>query len=199
MEDTQTEPTDMTRVIARLMLTLLRSALLSVVCIAAMGEVAAQAQGGAPSEYEVKAVFLYNFAKFVEWPSGAFSEGSPFIIGVLGNDPFGDNLDKTVKSKSIDGRKIAVRHIDRVENAKSCHILFVSRSEKGRLNKIMDQLEKSSTLTVGDTDGFLQRGGMINFFIESKKVRFEINPNAAERAKLRISSKLLSLARVVRR
>lgn len=153
---------------------------------------------GAP-EYQVKAAFLYNFAKFVDWPATAFSgESSPFIIGVLGDDPFGDTLDKTVEGKAIGDRKIMVRRFKQAADIKDCHILYVSRSEKKQFDKICERLDKTNTLTVGDTEQFVQRGGMINFVIEEKKVRLEINPDAADRAGLKVSSKLLQLARIVK-
>ena len=149
----------------------------------------------AASEYEVKAAFLYNFAKFVDWPSDAFKSGSPFVIGVVGDDPFGSDLDTTVSGKTVDNRRIEVRRFRRVGDVQSCHILFVCRSEKSRVDKILERVSGSRTLTVGDMGQFLQRGGMINFIIEDQKVRFEINSNSAERAGLKISSKLLQLAR----
>ena len=150
-------------------------------------------------EYQVKAAFLYNFAKFVDWPSAAFSgENSPLIIGVLGDDPFGDALDKTVEGKTVNDRKIVVRRYKQADDAKSCHILYVSRSEKKQVDKDLDRLDKTNTLTVGDMDQFLQRGGMVNFIIEDKKVRLEINPDAAERANLKVSSKLLQVAHIVK-
>lgn len=157
------------------------------------------ARAGEAPEYQVKAAFLYNFAKFVDWPAAAFaSENSPFVIGVLGDDPFGSVLDKTVDNKSVHERKIVVRRYKKVDEAKACHILFISRSEKKQVAKDLERLDKSSTLTVGDMEQFLQQGGMVNFIIEDKKVRLEINPDAAERANLKISSKLLQVAHIVK-
>ena len=155
---------------------------------------AASAQD-APQEYQVKAAFLYKFASFVEWPGDAFSQtGGTFVMAVVGDDPFGSKLEKTVNGKTIGGRKILVRRFKRAGDMKACHILFISRSEAGRIPQILDRLGKSSTLTVSDTGQFLQRGGMINFIIDDKKVKFEVNPDAAERTKLKISSKLLAIA-----
>ena len=160
---------------------------------------AAPAALDAPSEYQVKAACLCRFGNYVEWPEGAFPDAdSPFTIGILGKDPFGPALEKTAEGKNIGGRRIVTRRFQRVDEVRACHILFISRSERGRLAQILERLGRSRTLTVSETDQFLQRGGMINFIIESKRVGFEINPDAAERAGLRISSRLLELARIVR-
>jgi hypothetical protein len=153
-----------------------------------------------PSEYQVKAAFLYNFSRFVDWPSGSFAQsGSPFVIGVVGQDPFGSSLDKVTDGKTVDGRNIIIRRFRRVSDMEHCHILFISDSERERLPRILDRIENKATLTVSEIDGFIARGGMINFAVESKKVRFDINSDAAERARIRISAKLLQLARTVKR
>lgn len=149
-------------------------------------------------EYRVKAAFLFNFAKFVEWPRDAFADpGSPIVISVLGNDPFGDVLAETVRDKTINGRKIIVLRTDEVEQVKTGHIVFISRSEEGNLGTILARLERSHALTVSEVDRFVHRGGSINLVTEKDKVRFEINVAPAERAGLRISSKLLNLATFV--
>jgi hypothetical protein len=151
-----------------------------------------------PSEYQVKAAFLYNFTKFVEWPDSAFAgSDSPFVIGIVGRDPFGSILDRTVEGKTVVGRNFVVRRYRTAADMQPCHLLFISESENGRLAKVLQRVGRH-TLTVGDVDKFLQRGGAVNFVIESNKVRFEINLDAADRAGLRISSKLLALARVVK-
>ncbi len=152
-----------------------------------------------PSEYQVKAAFLFNFAKFVEWPDAAFpAPNSSFIIGVLGDDPFGPALDKAVEGKTLNDRKIVVRRFDQAGEVKGCQMLFISRSEQKNLGKILEHLGKSNTLMVSEMPQMLARGGMINFLIEEHKVRFDINPDAAERAGLKISSKLLQLAHAVK-
>jgi hypothetical protein len=152
------------------------------------------------SEYQVKAAFLYNFSRFVVWPSGSFAHSSsPLVIGVVGQDPFGSSLDKVTDGKTVDGRNIVIRRFRRVSDIEQCHVLFVSDSERERLPRILDRVENRGTLTVSEIDGFIARGGMINFAVESKKVRFDINSGAAERARLRISAKLLQLARTVKR
>ena len=168
--------------------TISKLGLLCAVWITALGGIAARADE-AP-EYQVKAAFLYNFAKFVEWPSDALpQDSSPFIIGVLGDDPFGANLDKTVEGKALGEHKIVAKRFKKLEDVQTCH-----RSEKDKMSKIVERLGKANTLIVGDTDQLLQRGGAINFTLEDKKVRFEINADAAERADLKVSSKLMQLA-----
>lgn len=149
------------------------------------------------SEYRVKAAFLYNFTKFVEWPAGALGEGgSPFVIGILGRDPFGTALDNAVSGKSIDGHPFVVRRYRQIGDLGQCQLLFVSESERDKVGRIIGKIGRN-TLAVADMDRFLQHGGAINFYIDDSKVRFEINPDAAEASGLKISSKLLSLARVV--
>jgi hypothetical protein len=184
----------MLRLVAKRLLPLYIALTMALLGIAA-GMALAQ---GAPQEYQVKAAFLYKFASFVEWPGDAFSQtGGAFVIAVVGDDPFGSNLERTVDGKDVDRRKIVIRRFKRAGDIQACHILFVSRSEAGRLPQVLGRLGKASTLTVSDTGQFLQRGGMINFIIDEKKVKFDINPDAAERANLKISSKLLSVANKV--
>ena len=158
-----------------------------------------RAQAERPSEYEVKAAFLFNFAKFVEWPAEAFSNPSePIRLCVLGEDPFGRVLDQAVQDKSINGRTLMILRSQQVRGLRACHILFVGTSEKERLAEIFAALQGSSALSVGDTEQFVQSGGAIQFNLQDNRVRFTINLAAAERARLKISAKLLSLARVVR-
>ena len=150
---------------------------------------------GQPTEYELKAAFLYNFAKFVEWPAGAFAnESSPLAIGIIGANPFGETLERTVRNKSIGGHPLVVRPSVAPEEWKHCQILFVSSSEGRRLWEILEDLRGAPVLTVGESGHFIDNGGMIDFVIEGQKIRFEINRHAASAAGLKISSKLLSLA-----
>jgi hypothetical protein len=149
-----------------------------------------------PTEYEVKAAFLYNFARFVEWPAEA-SRPEPFVIAVLGRDPFGSVLDETVAGKTVGGRPIQVRRATRVDEVRDAQIVFVSASEAPNVPTILKALEKPGVLTVGDLDGFAERGGAINFTVQSRRVRFEINPGSAEQAHLKMSSQLLKLATLV--
>jgi hypothetical protein len=173
--------------------------ILMIMAAVASGTLSVQAQPESPSEYQVKAAFLYNFTKFVEWPAEAFKDpNAPIIIGVVGEDPFGSILDQIVSGKTVNGRRLVIKRVSEARGLKTCHVLFISSSERNRLSPIIGSLNGSSVLTIGDMERFAQQGGMINLFIDEGKVRFEINVGVAERARLKISSKLLSLARVVR-
>jgi len=153
------------------------------------------------SEYLVKAGFIYNFAKFVEWPSAAFSQAdSPIVIGVLGTDPFGGVLDHLVEDKKIGQRGFVVRRYKwgkDLKDLKDCKILFVSASEKAHIDEIVQLLKGQPILTIGETPGFAERGGVIRFTLEDNRVRFEVNVDAAHKADLNISSRLLTLAKII--
>lgn len=152
----------------------------------------------APTEHEVKAAFLYNFARFVEWPKEAWaSPDQPFVVGVLGEDPFGETLDRTLAGKTVAERPIVVRRLSSSEGAHEVQILFVSSSEGPRLARILYALTDIPVLTVGEPSGFAEQGGMIGFRTEDRRIRFDINTERAQRAGLRISSQLLKLARIV--
>ncbi|HVU25661.1 MAG TPA: YfiR family protein [Opitutus sp.] len=159
----------------------------------------AGAFAAAPSrEYQIKAVFLYNFTQFVDWPPTAFAEdGSPLIIGVLGEDPFGEVLDETVRGESIDHRPLVVRRFRQVEDIDQCHVLYIAQSESSRLAAILRQLAHRSILTVSDVPGFARSGGMIRFITADNRVRLRIDQVAARAAGLTISSKLLRPAEIV--
>ncbi|HTR41116.1 MAG TPA: YfiR family protein [Pseudomonadales bacterium] len=149
-----------------------------------------------PTEYQIKAAFIYNFARFVEWPAEAFaSTNSPMVIGVLGKNVFEDSLQRTINGKVIKGHPLQFKAFNSPEEATNCHVLFISTSEKNRMPKILAQLQGTSILTVTEnTDTFTASGGMINLVIVEDKVRFQINNDAAKKSGLIISSKLLSLA-----
>jgi YfiR/HmsC-like len=150
------------------------------------------------SEYEVKAAMLYNFARFVDWPPQFLPEPpAPLVLGVLGPDPFGPILESTLRGVTVNGRPIEVRRFATLAELKICHILFISADAKS-LPLVFETLEKSGVLTVGDTEKFARHGGVIGFTLNENKVHFEINLDAAERAGLKISSKLLKLATVTR-
>jgi|HubBroStandDraft_3_1064219.scaffolds.fasta_scaffold398811_2 hypothetical protein len=154
--------------------------------------------GGADEslEYRVKAVFLLNFIKFTEWPPSAFTASdSPISICILGADPFGDSLDQVIAGESVNGKKVTAERLRQAPSAKACQVLFVSKSEKN-LDKILPALGQG-VLTVGDEETFIRAGGMISFIIEDRRVRFDINQTAAQNAALKLSSKLLSVARSV--
>jgi len=156
-----------------------------------------QAQESLP-EYQVKAAYLFNFLKFVEWPDESFADPlAPIVIGVVGEDPFGNALPQVVIGKTVQGRDLVIRIYHAGEDLRGAHILFISASERKRLPMILSSLRGSSVLTVADTSGFLDAGGMIQFLNENGRVRFAINMDATGRAKLKMSSKLLSLAKVV--
>ena len=159
----------------------------------------AQSALAAPSaEYQIKAVFLFNFAQFIEWPPGTFCNASaPIVIGVLGSDPFGSYLDKLVEGERIGDHPVVVRRYGRVEDIADCGILFISRSETAGLDAIMARLNGRRLLTVGDVDVFNLSGGMVRFSTEHGKIRLRINIAAARAADLRISSRLLAHATIV--
>lgn len=149
----------------------------------------------AAPEYQVKAAFLLNLAKFTDWPppSPGESAGS-FVIGVLGEDPFRNALEDVLKGQTLKGRKLVLRRLQAVDDASACHLLFISRSEKDRLPALLIALEKKSVLTISDFEGFCQRGGMINLMVSGDgTIKPEINPEAARAAGLQFSSKLLKL------
>ena len=152
----------------------------------------------APTEYQVKAAYLYNFLKFVEWPGDplANTQGQ-WIIGIVGDNPYGDQLAQIIAGKTVQGHELQVRRLQPGEDIRGCHILFISASEKKRLPTMLAALTGSSVLTVADMDHFIESGGMIQFVMEEKRVRFVIDVGASGRARLKVSSKLLSLARTV--
>jgi uncharacterized protein DUF4154 len=154
---------------------------------------ALRAQSASQREYEIKAAYLYNFIKYVDWPS----YGDTITIGVLGGNPFGPAL-APLNGKIVKGRRVVVRELDSVRDAQKCQIIFVSASERQRLQEIFESLRSARVLTVGETQGFADGGGMINFIEENNKVRFEINADAARRTGLNISSELLKLAKLVK-
>lgn len=155
---------------------------------------------GQIDEYQVKARFLSNFARYVDWPSGSFQAANdPIVICVLGPNPFGRALDQAVDGKEVDGRPFLVRWISDIPPNLPCHILFVPSSQQQRFRSRAGSLERSGILTVGETQGFPADGGMINFKLEDGRVRFQINQEASGRERLRISSKLLSLAQPLKK
>jgi len=153
----------------------------------------------APStEYRLKAAFLYNFLKFVDWPAQAFPRKDTPLTICLAGDPFGGRLDEIIQGETISGRPVAVRRT-KDEQLQDCHIVYVSRSESQRSAGIIKAAENASILTVGESEDFIAKGGMIRFTEKGNRLHFQINPDAAERASLKVSSRLLRLADVVRR
>jgi hypothetical protein len=150
------------------------------------------------TEYQVKAAFLFNFAKFVEWPADAFPTGdAPLQICVLGQDPFGGDFEQVIEDKTVNGHRLEIIHPSGVPQARACQILFVASSQKQQTREILQGIKGASVLTVGDTSGFAKAGGIINFVLDENRVRFEINPKAAERAHLKLSARLLTVAKLI--
>jgi len=153
------------------------------------------------SEYLIKAGFIYNFAKFVAWPSSAFAKSdSPIVIGVLGDDSFAAVLGDVIDGKKIDGRAFVLKRLrwsKDPKDLKDCNILFIASSESVHNDEIIQLLRGTSTLSIADNTGFAKRGGIINFVLDDNNVRFEVNVDAAKQADLNISSRLLSLAKIV--
>jgi hypothetical protein len=174
-----------------------RGRLLTAVLLAALaGRLSAQPHP--PGEYQIKAVFLYNFVRFVDWPPRAQPPAAqPFSIGILGADPFGPALDRAVRGETVNGHPLQVRRCRTLEEATECQMLFVSRSEAWRMDRILQRLQGRSILVVSDADNFALDGGMIQFVTEDNKVRLRINVAAARAAKLAISSKLLRPSEVI--
>ncbi len=180
-----------------------RRMLLGLLSLLALGgHTAFGADHAISKEYQIKAAFLYNFSKFVQWPPGRFpDETSPIVIAVLGDSPFGDELANAVHGRLVNGRPIVVKIIDSLESLEesgSAQVLFVGASEERRLGDSLYSLHRASILTVGETRRFAAMGGIITFILSEDKVRFEINQNAGERAGLKINAQLLKLALPVR-
>ena len=177
-----------------------RPVLKSMTCRIALLALAAtlapiRAQSSVADEYPVKAAFLFNIAKFVEWPAVTFKNPEdPLAICVLGQNPFGSALDDVVRNKTVANRPFVVHEVSNAQQALACQIVFVSGSERKRLRTLLDALKGRSILTVGEVDEFTASGGIINFKLKDARVKIEIDTGAADRAGLRISSKLLSLA-----
>jgi hypothetical protein len=144
-------------------------------------------------EYQVKAAFLFNFAKFVNWADDPAAK--PLVVGIVGEDPFGDTLDQLVRGKTVAGRGIVVQRFSHGDDLGKCNIVFVSASEGRRTPEILRRIGDGPILTVGETPQFLREGGLVRFYIDGNKVRFQINKQGAEQSGIRISSQLLSLAR----
>lgn len=157
--------------------------------------------GAEPSrEYQVKAAFIYNFTQFVEWPADSFADAdAPLIVAVVGDDPFGGALQQAFAGKLVGTRRVVVRNLATVDQIGPCQLLFVPASQAASLPTILKRLNGAPTLTVGESDGFTADGGGICFYTENNKLRFEVNLDASEQARLKISSKLLKLARIFKK
>ena len=156
------------------------------------------AQAQTSSEYQVKAVFLYNFTRFVDWPATSFeSANSPFVIGILGSDPFGTYIDETVSGESTGEHPIVIKRFKTVKDIDNCHILFINSTDAEAIKSILADTKEKKILTVSDANNFASLGGIIGFFIENNKIRMQINTEAAKAASLSISSKLLGVAKIL--
>lgn len=172
-------------------------AVLRIIALLAILVPLAAAKGPPDREHRVKAVFLFNFAQFVVWPDSAFSgPDDPLVLGILGNDPFDSYLDEVVRGEKVNNRPIEVKRFRKVEEAKGCHVLFVSPSEAQRMDAILKALKPTRVLTVGESEAFFRNGGMVNFATESGRIRLKINLEVVQGAGLSVSSKLLRLADV---
>lgn len=150
-------------------------------------------------EHLLKAGFIYNFTKFIKWPDGASQpmKSGGTILCVAGEDPFGETLDQLSEKLESKGKRLLIRRQPTNETLNSCHILFISQSEKSRLREIIEKAERRPILLIGETPGYAQNGVMINFYIEGNRIKFEINKQALERRGLKVSSELLDLARII--
>lgn len=168
---------------------------LLTICASVIAPLAGPATARASREYQVKAVFLYNFARFVDWPDSAFpGTDGPLTIGLLGEDPFDGFLDSAVKGESKGARPIAVKRVDNAEEAKGCQILFIGRAQGAAVEALLARLKDKPILTVGETEPFFRAGGMIRFYMDKTRIRLRIHLDEVQAAKLTISAKLLRLA-----
>ncbi len=150
-------------------------------------------------EYPVKLAFLYNFTKFVEWPPDSYGgPAAPLAICIVGHDPFSPDLEGELRTRTVGGHPLDVRTLKPTDALALCHLVFIPATEKDQADRIVRSLDGSSILTVGETKGFALLGGIINLTVEADTVHFEVNQIAAERAHLKFSSKLLSLATIVK-
>jgi len=162
------------------------------------GHLTVNGQTGVSKEYQVKAAFLFNFAQFVDWPPAAFTNiDMPFTIGILGRDPFGAALEATVEGETVNNRKIIIERARTVDDLKNCQLIFISQSEKSQVPEILSALDDRPVLKVSEIEGFARLGGSINFYLDDGRVRFEVNPAAAQRDGLKVSSQLLSLGKII--
>jgi hypothetical protein len=151
-------------------------------------------------EYLVKAAFIYNFTQFIEWPDAAFaSKDAPFIVATLGADPFDGALEQAMAGKVVANRSVTVEHYSSVDGLGACHLLFVPASQDGALNALFAKLGTSPVLTIGESDAFSPAGGGIRFFLEDKKMRFEIDPDPINSSGIKVSAKLMKLARIFKK
>ena len=172
-------------------------AMLALACFAVQSQ---QLRAQQYAEYELKAAFLSKLARFTKWPAGTFKDkGTPFVIGILGNDPFGGPLERRALEQTVSGRRVVIRRGRNVTDMRGCHVIFIAKSERNRVGDLLAGIQNlaglqgTAILTVGETDQFTRQGGVIGFRMEDNQVRFDINSGAAERGGLEISSQVLKL------
>ena len=172
--------------------------ILLVLCLVAGGTASVSAEQKSPGEYQVKALFLYNFLNFVDWPDDStFNSSTTINVCIVGDDPFDDAFD-AIRDETVKGKKLAIRFYRTSDEPKGCHLLFIPASEKDHAGQILRSIKESSVLTVADTEESARQGAIIGFFVEHKKVRFAVNVEAARRSGLKISAKLLKLAKIIK-
>lgn len=168
-------------------------------CLVPLLPFAALGQLSAPTEYEIKAVWLLNFARYVEWPTNAFaSRQAPVVVGITGPNPFGTTLEKTFAGKTVGGRSLAIKRLGGVRDAQGCHLIFFPNSEKKRQRELLVKLRELAILTVGESDDFLSDGGIIQFVRREDTVRFAVNLEPARPARLNLSANLVKVAVLVK-
>lgn len=161
------------------------------------GGIAQSAESLVVEEYQLKSVFLFNFAKFVKWPNTVFQDSrTPFYICIIGEDPFKQVLDIAIENENIDNHPVLVERLSNIEHAESCQIVFIAESEKENLSNILNYLQNYPTLTVSDIESFMEKGGMIQFFKLDKKIRLLVNPDKTKAVGLQISANLLRIAKI---
>jgi hypothetical protein len=165
-----------------------------VIALISAGGITTLAQAQNVEEHDAKAAFIFKLLNFVQWPSDATGD---LVIGFIGADSTGDSLQRLAYGKPINGRRIVIRHMGHDGDFKGCNVIFLGASERKNAPAVLDRLRGTNVLTVGESDGFGQRGGVVNLMLNEGRIRFEVNPHAAERAHLQISSRLLSLAAIV--
>jgi hypothetical protein len=174
------------------------AAVLLAVVLQFCGEGKAVGLGERSGEYEVKAAFLFHFAQFVDWPEESFhGPNSPFVYCTIGFDPFQGTLDSTLNGKTVGGRGFEVRHFKQAQEARGCHLLFIGEEQKRQIPGVLAQFRGAPVLIVGESEGFVEEGGMIGFSVEDSKVRFEVSLEAAQKSALKINARLLALAKTV--
>jgi hypothetical protein len=167
---------------------------LLLLCVMAAPKISAQ--GPASREAAIKAVFLFNFTQFAEWPPQTFSNAAaPFIIGILGEDPFGSSLDETIEGEKVNGHKLVIQRFKDAKEIKGCHLLFINLKDVD-YRELLSSLAGHNILTVSDNRNFMRQGGMVRFSTENNKIKLEINTEAAKQEGLVISSKLLRIATI---